>query len=555
VWAATSVTPGGVILSSTFEAVSVRAQFSGDDNGNATASIQFMKHSGDTGWHNAYDPFIDRRATLGGVVNPYVNEARASIVGLVANTTYDIRVTWNDPNGVSGAQPSVTSVTTVSYTPPTGGSTITVTDDASLASALSSVSPGQTIHLNPGTYRPFTIGRSGTSFAWIVIQGDPAGGSVVTGSAVSQNVLVNANYVVVQQLTLGASDANGIVLSSGVNHVFVQDSVIQGVSAKCAVDPNGHYGDTGILVGGGASNIFILRNIVHAPALNDVACTLTPTYNSPGTGIGWSNATTLVVKNNTVVDGFRDAISSDNSYDANENVDLTGNTVSGFKDDGVESKGWNLNVRLSANTIAADSGASCMAGNTNTETNRYGPLYIFRNRCNVTTANPSGTTAYKLGGAPTFLLHNSIDSSTAPYRWDTYVSVTAVVAMNNIAKSSGTMIDYAPATSVFDYNLGVVTSVTYYAYLFNGISYSSFLDFQRGTGQESHSLNVDPLFFDTTLRLGATSPAINKGVIIPNFNTLDSAWPYTGSAPDIGAFEFSQPPAAPTNLRIQSSER
>ena len=179
-------------------------------------------------------------------------------------------------------------------------------------------------------------------------------------------------------------------------------------------------------------------------------------------------------------------------------------------------------------------------------------LYIFRNTCVVTTSNTAGQTAYKLGGAPTYLFHNSIDSSTVPagLRWDTYLSPTTLVAINNIAKSSGSMIDYSPSTSVLDYNIGVLTSGASYAYLFNNTTYQMFADFRAGTGQESHSLNVDPLFADTTLRIGGTSPAIDRGVILSNFNTLDSAWPYSGSAPDIGAFEFTAPPTPPTQLRV-----
>src|SRR5262249_46234691 len=124
---AQSVTPGNVLLTSTFEAISVRAQFSGDSNGNATATITY-RPSGTTTWRNAYATFIDRRMTSGGVTNPYANEARGSIVGLSANKTYEVQVTWSDPNGVSGAQPVVGIASTLSYVPPTGGSIITVTD-------------------------------------------------------------------------------------------------------------------------------------------------------------------------------------------------------------------------------------------------------------------------------------------------------------------------------------------------------------------------------------------------------------------------------------------
>src|SRR3989454_11438305 len=208
---AQSLTPGSVDLSSTFEAISVRAHFSGDSNANATATIKF-RSSQEVAWHDAYPPFIDRRATIGGVANPYAFEARGSIVGLTSNTVYQVQVTWADPDGVSGAQPGVATVTTLSYTPPTGGSTITVSNNPSLASALSSVNPGQTIHLNPGTYNAFTVNRSGDSGAWIIIEGDPALTSIVTGMGDNPNIRVNANFIILQKLTLSASDFYGIII-------------------------------------------------------------------------------------------------------------------------------------------------------------------------------------------------------------------------------------------------------------------------------------------------------------------------------------------------------
>ncbi len=544
---AQSLTPGAVDLAPTFEAISVRARFFGDGNANATAAVKFRKR-GEAVWHDAYPPMIDRRERLGGAVNPYAFEARGSIVGLASNTTYEVQVTWADPDGIAGAQPGVATVTTLSYTPPTGGSTITVTDDASLAVALRSVSPGQTIHLNPGIYKAFTISRSGSSGAWISIEGAASGGSVVSGSGVSQNIAVNGNYIIIQNLTLSASDFNGIVIARGRHHLFIQDNTLQNVSALCANGPTTtHYSDTGILVGHDTSNIYVLRNAIHSPALNNPACIQKTPWHGPGEGIGWTNVTTLVVKNNTVADAFRDAISAD-SETLGVNVDVTGNTVGGFVDDGIESKGANVNTRLWGNTIIADKADTCIAGNTNSPTIPYGPLYIFRNTCRVTTTNPSGTTVYKIyPGAPMYIFHNSVDSSLANPRWDCYVmgGNGPFVVLNNIAVSSGSMIGRgASATATFDYNLGLVTTNASYAYRWKGTTeYDSFAAFRNGTGQEAHGLNVAPRFLDTGLRIGATSPAVDRGVILPNFNTLDSAWPYSGAAPDIGAFEVETSPA------------
>src|SRR5262249_7024484 len=120
--------------------------------------------------------------------------------------------------------------------------------------------------------------------------------------------------------------------------------------------------------------------------------------------------------------------------------------------------------------------------------------------------------------------------------------------------SSGSMIDYSPSTSKFDYNLGIVTSGASFAYLWNGATtYDTFATFRSGTGQEAHGVNADPAFIDSALHIDASSAAVDRGVVIPNFNSLDSAWPYVGSAPDIGAFEFGSPTAVPgpTNLVVR----
>jgi hypothetical protein len=150
-------TPASLILSTTFQSISVKAPFSGDANANNSALIQY-RPTGTTTFLNAYTPFIDRRATLGSVTNPYNSQARGSIVGLMPNTSYDVQVTWTDPDGVT-PQPAIATISTLSYTPPTGGSTVTVNNSTTFASALSTVNAGQTIHLNAAAYSAFTVSR------------------------------------------------------------------------------------------------------------------------------------------------------------------------------------------------------------------------------------------------------------------------------------------------------------------------------------------------------------------------------------------------------------
>ncbi len=105
-------TPGGVNVMSTFQAISVRAAFSGDDNSNNSAVVQYRK-AGTTAWMPAYAPLIDRRGSLGGATNPYVNQARVSLVGLTASTQYEVPVLWSDSDGVA-AQPGTAKILTLS---------------------------------------------------------------------------------------------------------------------------------------------------------------------------------------------------------------------------------------------------------------------------------------------------------------------------------------------------------------------------------------------------------------------------------------------------------
>jgi hypothetical protein len=545
-------TVGTLTLASTFNCVSVRASFTGDANANNSAAIQFRK-TGDASWKNAYTPFVDRRATLGGTTNRYANQARGSIVGLTANTSYDVQVAWSDPDGVS-SQPAIVTISTLSQSPPTGGSTITVTNNTSLSNALSTVNAGQTIHLTTGTYSPFTISRSGNSSAWIVIEGEA--GTTVTGSGVNQNIAVKADFIVVKNLTLSASDFYGMTISGGSrNNIMIEDNTLQNVSARCADGPTTtHYGDAGISVDGGSSNIFILRNSIISTSLQ--ACIQSPAFDGPGAGIDLTDCTTCIFDSNTVTGAFRDAISSDNSADATANVDISNNWVTNYVDDGLESKGDNVNVRIWGNYATSNQADTCIAGNTNTTTNQYGPLYIFRNVCRITgTLESGGGFIYKIGSSgsgPTFVFHNSMDASAAGSGWAAYEMSTPsgpYVVMNNIARTSASISEHAPAGTIFDYNLG--TAGSSWAYLWNGTTtYSTFAAFRTATGQESHGFNSDPSFLDTALHINASSPAVNHGVILPNFNSLDSAWPYSGSAPDIGAYEIAGAPAAPTNLRI-----
>lgn len=573
--ASNGTTTGTLSLNATFENISVKAAFTNDDNQNNSALVEF-RPTGTVNWMAAYTPLVDRRASINSTVNPYANQARVSIVGLTPNTSYDVRVTWTDPDGVAASNPVTGTVSTLSKNPPFGGSTVTVTNDSTLTSALNNAAPGQTIHLNPGNYNGFTVSKSGNAGAWIKVECDAGGGSIIDGIG-GLNVFFNNNvsFVYLQNCIMGPSDTTSISLGAGTNHIFIVNNTIQAVSKICGSAVNDspaystRYGDAGINISSTSTDIYVFNNSITAGSALD-ACTTSPIFASPATGIQWlgtqnNKPMQIVICDNTVTGGFRDAITSDTANNYGENVDECRNTVSGYKDDGIESKGSNVNVRLYGNIISIPTtklSATCVAANTvtNGNNNQYGPLYIFRNTCTVSTTSSSGQTVYKLGGAQTYLLHNTVDASAAgtasSTRWDGVTDAAGgiegafnnIVSLNNILVTNGNLTVGWNSGSKFNYDLYKSSGITNFSRLFNGgTTYSSFTSFQSGTGQESNGLCLPVAngctlilsFLDTAFHLGAASPAIDRGLVLPNFNDGASAWPFSGAAPDIGAFESS----------------
>lgn len=534
---------GACTLLTTFDNISYTCVYTNDDNNTSSAVVEY-KRTADTAWKTAYAPYHDTRG-----LTSHNKEFRGSIVGLTDSTSYDVRVTFSDAtDGVNGAgsNPFTVSGSTLDPTPTLGGSTLSVTNDATLATALSTANPGDTISMAAGTYAAFTMSRSGNSGAWIKIT--PASGTVnISSGGASPNILVSGSYVIIDGLTLPSSATGGIQVSG--NFVFVQNNTLSNISTDCD-NTGATYSEYGIWLAG--NDNYAIGNTIHSTALANASCTTAPTYqNSPTICIVWSTGHTRVAKNNTIDAACRDSISSDNGSTANENDDIVGNTLSNFKDDGAESKGDNVNVRIYSNTINISSsgdatagyGNSCIAVQPAGDANAYGPVYIFRNYCKVTVAGNVGQAIYKLNSnAPTYIFHNTTTAYDAPVNFDTYYrgGIRSVV-YNNIALTlNGNAFSGGGTGTVADYNVFFQqTGTNDWAYMWNDTTtYHSQTDFFNNTGNDNpaHSKNVNP-GLDASLHIDVTSQAYNAGVILANFNTTDSIWGYTSTGPDIGAYE------------------
>jgi hypothetical protein len=522
---------------------------------------------------NAYAPLIDRRPMINGTLNPYANQARVSIVGLTPNTSYEVQVMWTDSDGVSGANPLRATVTTLSMTPNFGGRTISAASDAEVSDALKqtgSARPGDTVRINPGNYKPITIARSGTPNAWIKVECDSTGRTNISGTGdINVRFAQDVQYVYFQYCRLNPSDTSALTIGGNAHHIFIKDITIEAVSTTCATAAptyEARYGDGGIRISGTATDIYVFGNNITAGRELET-CTQARVYDSPATGISYGGSVNnrpsqIVICDNTVSGAFRDSITSDSAVNFVENVDQCRNKVSGYKDDGIESKGSNVNVRLWGNTSTVGPnarGATCLATNTNTSANshnQYGPLYAFRSTCSVATTASSGQTIFKVGGAQTYIFHYTVDTSatgtTSGARWDGFVDSAGnsgpfnnLVAKNNIIIVNGNAIaGWGPGT-ILDYNLYRTPGITEFARSWSRSgSPGSFAAFRSATGQEQNgkcspsgnACNIRP-GIDATFRIDPTSPAYQAGSGLSNFNGPGSAWPFRGSAPSIGAYE------------------
>ena len=556
-----STTPGTLTLSSTFDAISVRASFTGDPNGNNSASIQFRRQ-GDTSWTNGFTPIVDRRTSIAGHTNPYVNQARGSIVGLQAGTTYEVSLTFADPDGVVGQATLTGTVATIAPAAPVSGAELFVDAAApsggngssgspfnSITGAVSAASAGTTIRVRPGTYPAFSISKNGTASGYVAIVGEARDQVFISGGS-GNNINVSGSFIQLKNLRLKQSNNSSINVQSNSHHIWLENIYHEDISASRS------YGDAGVLIGNNTHNVYVLFNEFYSQSLTN--------FNIPGEAWDQAGAAiyinsspssigTFVFKNNIINAGFRDCIGNATESWGNgtmDNSDIAYNFVTGCKDDGIQMEGDDVNLRIFGNIIDANVGWSTIG----LEPALVGPVYVFRNVLKLHSSHAGY--AAKMSGSPGFVIwiHNTIDTTGGGGSDGLGGSGTkpSQAIYNNIIRTSGIGLDGFGSGSIANGNLYFCNGT--YFNNWGGNSYSSVSAFRSATGNESAGKQGDPLFLNSNKEIGTNSPAYNAGILLANFNTPDSAWPFLGSAPDIGAFEVGADvkiPSSPQGLRLQ----
>ena len=575
--AQTGTSVGTLTLSATFDTIWVKASFSGDTNVNNSFTLQYKPTSSGT-WLSAYNPPADRRSSVhGGVSNAAnQNQFRAGIFGLTAGGTYDVRVTYSDPDGVAGG-PSLSGAVKLlsSATVVQNGGTFYLDDIGtngngssaspfnSFANAFAQTNCGDKLIVRSGSYAAFNFSKNCSSSAWYEIEAEtPLGPSI--RDAQGRVILVSGSYVKISGLKIPTATCSAVEFASGSNNVWLEGLKIDDVGTT--VVSIGHasaYGCNGIRINSNNHHLYLLNNTITGATLTAIGPG-SPQWETCCNGIGMEGtpapAGAFVLKGNKITGGFRDSIGNSGEVPpfGMDYSDVINNVITNQVDDGIQIEGTDVNLLIQGNVVTSDKSFSCYAA----QTGYFGPIYWIRNTCRMTSGTTSGS-GFKIGGLQNaFMFHNSVETTNGSHdcMGDALGATDTknIIAYNNVFKCQANPLYKIYSTGTkFNNNLYYRANGTYIASAWNG-SANYDLGGLRGVGQELNGKFSNPLFVDSALHIGSTGPAIDAGALIANINSVGSKWPFAGSAPDLGAFEAggtgsadTVPPAAPVNLRVQ----
>lgn len=497
-----------------------------------TCRIRY-KNSKTGSWKEALDLVYDARD----------NEYRGSIVNLTPDTNYDLELS---------AANSKTSLKlrTRNDSYPVGKRT--VLPDGEMNKAV-------------------VITESGTPEAYHLITVPDNSKSILNlGNASDYGIEINADYVIVRGVEIRNAAIHGVIIRSNRHDIVIEQCHITfwgRIGGSHTYGNNEGGSDSGIFAENGTRNVTIQRNLIENPrgASNDWESGhpdgpqgITFNQSDGGNVIRFNNIVT------TEDHGFNDGIGGYSNFsnvgNMNRDSDIHGNIISGVWDDAIECEGANMNVRIWGNYM------NLFFNGIATACTSRGPIYIFRNVLGESRTghwNSNGGVVIKIGdegqfkGGRRFIFHNTALQPKGVYSPMGGGKTSNIVTRNNIFDTQGRMPADSPNEKVSDYD---------YDYCPGGL--------QENSGQEKHGIRIRttpsgtrlyipsynlefyPRSTINTIKFGAfmynfgdkkvriTDPVVqiknplrDTGVILPGFND-----DFKGTAPDLGAFEFGNPP-------------
>lgn len=536
-WADDVLHPGTARLDRpTLTALGVQWPVSGDDDHDAQVSLRYRVKGSGAAWRDALALIrVHPEVVAGRTVEP---QFAGSVFDLLPATTYELELRATDPDGAVDQTTILEATTRAVPRDPASPNQKTVTDVASLNSAMGAAAPGDVIELANGTYAgTFSWSKSGTAQNPIVVRGASAGGVVLDGGGTTGNVIeVYGSFVHLERMTVqngnrgirfqtAGAEGNvvrrvhlravrlGIGSKQDQKDFYIADNDVEGLLRWPAVysdDGGSHANDDGIHVEGDGH----------------------------------------VVCHNRIV-GFGDSMKVE--QDGARAVDFYGNEVLSGYDNGLELDGSEGNVRCLRNRF----------------TNTYatlsfqpifgGPAYALRNVV-VNVANEQ-MKFHALGGTPPLepsgivVLHNTFVSPKNALLNSTGATSHHFVVGNNLffgpaAPENDKTVDWLGPVDdgSFDYNAYFPDKEFRFNLPPNGlVRYASFAAMQAGGVVEAHGVLLTGSPFanglqppatyqenlaaqDVTLAAGAG--AVDRGRVYANVNDG-----YQGVAPDLGALE------------------
>lgn len=506
---------------STFSSIGVYWSGSGG-SASTVCTIQYRPAGSSEAYKFGFPLVFDSRAVGGRPSNEY----RGSLVNLAPGTSYEILLT---------AASATATITTSTWS-----ENFPVASTTTLSSST-------------------TISTSGTPTGYRLYTGSISGGQ--------NNLYINATYIIIRGMTLTAAAEDAIVLGPNAHDVLIENNDISGwgyvgmgSNNQAAVRTRGFsYNALNI------TKIIVQRNKIHdsrdnSNSWDDGGHPLGPNginfEHAGGNHVFRYNEIYTTVAGKKFMDGIGGA---DNfTYDGfpNSNTDIYANLIKNVYDDAVEAEGGNCNVRIWGNF--SDDTFTGIA----TAATSVGPIYIFRNISNVSVRSPYGASASAIDnedrgpfnkcgsqdaayrGGTTFLFHNTIlqpvQSGYAYPRGmgggpvDNGGGVTKIYSRNNIWQTYRTN---HPCIGEWQTPSGNGNSYDYDLY-------NNSLQLVSASEAGSHMINGSPTYAATVPLTGPSaagyflasgSKGVDAGQVLANFNDG-----YTGSAPDIGAYESGQ---------------
>ncbi|MFC1508530.1 hypothetical protein ACFL60_02460 [Candidatus Omnitrophota bacterium] len=541
----------------------------GDDNGDATGTLTY-RETHESSWKNALPMLRVNREVANWDFHPYAceNLLAGSIFNLKPDTEYVVRCSINDPDGVSADTTVVVRTRPVPIAPtPLRTFHLTTKPEAGLKNSFENLQdiadelkPGDLVLIHGGVHKTgpesIRLKTSGTPDHPIVFRGAGDGEAVIQAEFNTTIFdLKNTEHLFFENLTIRGGDqtygrekkpvTGAINDTIDLSHAFHAEGASWLTVRHCNIlnVRMGFYSYSENSV-----NWYIADNIITGKNTNWYP----REQNNPShTGVNIYGRGHVVCHNR--VSKFWDCLAIANYGKPPHDLDLQcvaidfyNNDLSEAVDDGIEADYGCHNIRVFNNRITnAHTGLSA-------QPTYGGPIYFIRNELyNITSLN------LKLHNWCTGIeiYHNTFISARGAFR--SYARWQNTVIRNNLfLGASGYAVETGsphPKTSL-DYNGYHKAEPELFIKWYDGEKerrYQNLRSFSNITKFEKNGVMVNfdifvnaatpvegttysPDFADLSLR--GRSPAVDKGVDLPNINEA-----FTGKAPDLGCYENGMP--------------